>query len=61
MNRKDDSLFWSNIQAKLRQKYPQLTNADLYWRDGSNDDMFQIIALKLGIPTKDLKMIIENY
>ena len=58
MNRKIDSYFWSNIQEELKRKYPQLTDADLFWREGSDDDRLQIIAVKLGISTRELKEIV---
>ena len=61
MKKEIDFLFWSNIQKELRQLYPQLTNADLYWRDGSNQDMFRLISAKLGITRKELEDIIDRY
>lgn len=41
---------WNDITGKLKVKYPCLTKADLMWRHSSQEDLLEMIALKLGIP-----------
>ena len=51
---------WGNVVVKLKERYPQLTNADLIWRHETQDDFFKIIATELGITKSELKLIIEQ-
>ena len=61
MEREMDIIFWNDIKGKLKQKYPLLTNSDLFWRHGSQDDLIEMIAVKLGKTTKELQDEIETY
>lgn len=55
-----DVIFWNDLSSKLKRKYPFLTNADLQWRHGFQEDLLDMIALKLGISYKELQEIIKE-
>jgi hypothetical protein len=55
-----EHISWNDIQDKLKQKYPFLTNADLRWRNSTKKDLLNIIALKLGITNKELQEIFKE-
>jgi len=61
MNKNFDAIYWNSLKIRLKQEYPQLTNADLQWRYGTKEDLYWMISLKLGIPRKDLELMIENF
>jgi len=54
MNKEFDLISWNNIKSELKKTYPQLTNADLYWRQGSKEDVLRMIAQTLRITRKEL-------
>jgi hypothetical protein len=49
-----------DLKSKLKQNYPQLTNADLHWRNNTEDDLLRMIAFKLGKTKRELQAAIEN-
>lgn len=51
---------WDNIAAKLKNRYPQLTDADLIWRHETKVDFYKIIATELGMTTNELEQIIAQ-
>lgn len=53
-------IYWNDIKGKLKREYPLLTNADLQWRHSSQEDLIDMIALKLGKTYKELQRIIEQ-
>lgn len=48
MEIKFDMNQWRYIKDKLRNKYPELTDADLDWGRVSREDLVQNISIKLG-------------
>jgi hypothetical protein len=56
-----DMVFWNSIKMDLKKEYPQLTEADLFWRDGSKEDMLSILSIKLLKTKKELEAILEQY
>jgi len=60
MNQDIEVLYWNDIKSKLKSKYSQLTNADLLWRHGTQEDLLDMIALKLGKTYKELQEIIKQ-
>jgi len=56
-----DFNYWNDLKSKLKQKYPVLTNSDLMWRHGSEEDLLRMIAFKLGKTKKELQIIIEEF
>jgi len=59
MREEFDHADWDDVKNKLHQKYPILTTADLIWRDGSKTDLLRMIAIRLGMTTRELKQEIE--
>ncbi len=55
-----DKINWHNIKNHLKQKYPVLTNSDLLFRKGMEDDLLTMIAYKLGKTTKEMHEIITK-
>ncbi|MGQ7871434.1 hypothetical protein [Sunxiuqinia sp. sy24] len=51
---------WASIAVKLKQRYPQLTNADLIWRHETKVDFYKTIAAELGITRNELEQIIAQ-
>jgi hypothetical protein len=58
MNKELEILYWNDLKGKLKIRYPGLTTADLQWRHSNQDDLLEMIALKLGITFKELQGII---
>jgi hypothetical protein len=61
MEAKFDMNKWGYIKDKLRNKYPELTDADMFWGRVSRDDLLQNISTKLGKSKKDLLDVIESF
>jgi len=60
MEQELDVIYWNDLTSKLKQKFPLLTNADLLWRHTTQEDLLDMIALKLGKTYRELKEIIEK-
>ncbi|RIH63409.1 general stress protein CsbD [Mariniphaga sediminis] len=54
METKFDMNEWGRIKEKLKNKYPELTDADMYWGRVSGEDLIQMISSKLGKTKKEL-------
>ncbi len=54
-----DIIFWNDLKIKLKTKYPMLTNSDLIWRHSTQEDLLEMIALKLGMTYRELQTQIE--
>jgi hypothetical protein len=61
MEKEIDIIYWNDLRSKLKQKYPLLTNADLQWRHSSQEDLIEMIAVKLGKTTRELQEEIEIF
>lgn len=61
MTQEFDIVYWNNIKMDLKKDYPQLTDADLFWRDGSKDDMLSILSIRLLKTRRELEEILEKY
>jgi hypothetical protein len=61
METKFDMNDWRRISGELRNKYPELTSADLYWGRVSREDLLQMISSKLGKTQKDLMSEIDSF
>jgi hypothetical protein len=51
--------YWDHLKPILMNEFPQLTNADLFWRHETKDDLFKIIATKLGKTQKQFEEAID--
>ena len=55
-----DMTGWGEISGQLRMKYPELSDADLYWGRVSRDDLIAMISAKLGKTKKELMDTIKS-
>ncbi len=55
---------WNKLKGKLKQKYGELTDDDLSYVEGKEDEMFGKLQKKIGKSKEDLagelKNLIEN-
>jgi len=52
---------WARIKDKLKNKYPELTDADMIWGRTTRDDLLEMISSKLGKTKKGLMEVIESF
>ena len=52
---------WNEVQGKLKQKYAQLTENDLKFEEGKEDEMIGRIQKRLGKTKEEIKKEIENF
>ncbi|MGA1977058.1 MAG: hypothetical protein ABSG89_04300 [Bacteroidales bacterium] len=50
--------YWNEKKEKFRQKYPDITDKDLSYREGKEKEMLEILAYKLGKSQLELLDII---
>jgi uncharacterized protein YjbJ (UPF0337 family) len=51
---------WKEIQGKLKQKYAQLTDNDLMFIEGKEDEMLGRIQKRIGKSKEEIKREIES-
>ena len=51
---------WNEVKGKLKQKYGQLTDNDLTFADGKEDELLGRLQQKLGKSKEDLRKEIES-
>ena len=51
---------WNEIKGKLKQKYGDLTDDDLTFAKGKEDEMYGRLQKKLGKTKDEIKREIEN-
>jgi uncharacterized protein YjbJ (UPF0337 family) len=51
---------WNQIKGKLKQKYGQLTDDDLAFSEGKEDELFGRLQQKLGKTKEDIRSEIEK-
>ena len=51
---------WNEIKGKLKQKYGDLTDDDLVFAEGKEDELFGRLQKKLGKTKEELKKEIER-
>ena len=51
---------WNEVKGKLKQKYGQLTDNDLAFAEGKDDELLGRSEQKLGKTKEDLRREIEN-
>ena len=51
---------WNEIKGKLKQKYGQLTDDDLTFADGKEDELLGRLQQRLGKSKEDLRKEIES-
>jgi uncharacterized protein YjbJ (UPF0337 family) len=51
---------WNQIKGRLKQKYGQLTEDDLVYSEGEDDELIGRIQKKLGKSEEEIRDIIAN-
>jgi uncharacterized protein YjbJ (UPF0337 family) len=51
---------WNEVKGKLKQKYAQLTDDDLAYAEGKDDELIGRLQRKLGKSAEEIRRIIEN-
>jgi uncharacterized protein YjbJ (UPF0337 family) len=51
---------WKEIKGKLKQKYAQLTDDDLLFLEGKQDELFGRLQTKLGRSREEIRRIIAE-
>lgn len=51
---------WNEIKGKLKQEYGDLTDNDLVFEEGKEDEMLGKLQKKLGKSKDEVKQIIDN-
>ena len=51
---------WNEVKGKLKQKYAQLTDNDLAFSEGKDDELLGRLEQKLGRTKEDLRKEIES-
>ena len=51
---------WNEIKGKLKQKYGQLTDDDLMFSEGKDDEFLGRLQKKLGRTKEDIRKEIES-
>lgn len=52
---------WKEVQGKLKQKYAQLTDNDLMFVEGKEDEMLGKIEKRIGKSKEEIKREIESF
>ena len=52
---------WKEVRGKLKQKYAQLTDDDLMFDEGKEDEMLGRIQKRLGKTKEEIEREIENF
>jgi len=50
--------YWDKKKEKLKQKFPFITDADLSYREGKEQEMIEMLGNKLGKSKQELLTII---
>ena len=51
---------WNEVKGKLKQKYGQLTDDDLTFAEGKEEELFGRIQKRLGKNKEDIRKMIEE-
>ena len=52
---------WNEIKGKLKQKYAQLTDDDLKFVEGKEDELFGRLQKRVGKTADELRREIESF
>jgi len=51
---------WNQLKGKLKQKYANLTDDDLLYVEGKEDELFGRLQEKLGKSDREVREILRN-
>jgi len=52
--------YWNEKKEQLKQKYPNISDEDLYFQEGKEKEMIEILSYKLGTTKEELVNIIST-
>jgi len=52
---------WNEVKGKMKQKYGQLTDDDLTFAEGKEDELLGRLQKKLGKTKEEIRREIESY
>jgi hypothetical protein len=53
--------YWGNIKLELKKNYPQLTEADLKYMDGYENEFYHNLEIKLGMNREQLMTVLNSF
>jgi uncharacterized protein YjbJ (UPF0337 family) len=60
MNKQEIKGNWNEMKGKLKQKYGELTDDDLTYSEGKEDELYGRLQQKLGKTKEDIKKEIDK-
>ena len=51
---------WNELKGKLKQKYAQLTDDDLKYAEGKDEELIGKVQKRLGVTVEEARKIIES-
>lgn len=51
---------WNEVKGKLKQKYGQLTDDDLAYQEGKDDELYGRLQQRLGKTKEEIKREIDS-
>jgi len=51
---------WNEMKGKLKQKYAQLTDDDLTYTEGKDDELIGKLQKKLGRSAEEVRQMLEH-
>lgn len=51
---------WNEVKGKLKQKYGALTDDDLLFTEGKEDELYGRLQTKLGKTKDEIRKVLEN-
>ena len=52
--------YWNEKKEKLKEKYPSITDEDLFFYEGKEQEMIEMLGYKLGKTKEELVKIITT-
>lgn len=52
---------WNEIKGKLKQKYAELTDDDLVYAEGKEDELYGKLQKRLGISRDDAQKAVDTF
>jgi len=60
MNKLQFNGSWNEIKGKLKQKYAQLTDDDLAYTEGKDEELIGKLQKKLGKSAEEVRQMLEH-
>ena len=52
--------YWNSKKEKIKQKYPLLKDEDLYFHEGKELEMIEMLGYKLGKTKDEMRWIVDE-